>query len=239
MGNRTIFHGKRVLEYDNFFKTNFGKKVFNLEKEILLKVLDKKDSILEVGCGTGIWLETLKREGFKKLYGVDISQDMLKLAKKKGLKNLVLGNAEDLPFKEDSFDTTVFITSLEFIDDKKKAFLEAVRVSRESVIVAFLNKLSILSLYRRVYSLFRDSYYNQIEFLTLEKVDRLRKYAREILRDKVIIKHSTYSTLNFAFNGFVNEKLEKVVGLKSPFGTFTVIKFTIKSRHGAGKRYTC
>jgi len=237
LGSR-IFYGRRALEYDNFFKTNFGRKVFKLEKKLLLEVLDKEGSILEVGCGTGVWLETLKERNFKKICGLEISQDMLKVAKKKGLRDLILGDAKDLPFKDDSFDTVAFITSLEFIDDKKKAFLEAVRVAKKSVVIAFLNKFSILSLYRKIYSIFRDSYYRNINFLSLDDIDRLYKYAREILRNKVLIKKAYFSTLNFAFNSFVNEKIENLVSTSSPFGAFMVVKFNVQRRYGSGKRYT-
>ena len=236
MENRNLFSGKKAREYDRFFETAYGRTVFELEKELLLKVLNRKETLLEVGCGTGIWMETLKKEGFSEPIGLDISRDMLEIAREKGLRKLVLGNAEILPFKPNSVDTTLFITSLEFMKNRKKAFLEAVRVTRKSVVVAFLNRYSVLSLYRFLRSLYRKSVYKAANFLTIDEVKQLARYAREILRDKIIAVDKIHSTLNLTIDGFVSRELEETIGFNSPFGGFTVIKLYIRDRHETGKR---
>lgn len=47
--------------------------------------LNKDASILELGCGSGYFLEFLKRKGFNNSKGVDISPQMIAIAKKRGL----------------------------------------------------------------------------------------------------------------------------------------------------------
>lgn len=67
--------------------------------------------ILDVGTGTG-FLALLLAELGHRCTGVDLSQEMLKQAQKKarqaGLKiDFLAGDAESLPFKEDSFDVVI------------------------------------------------------------------------------------------------------------------------------------
>ena len=62
---------------------------------------------LELGCGTGIFLERVAASGCA-LHGVDLSEDLLAKARQKvgALANVRLsrGNAEALPFREGAFD---------------------------------------------------------------------------------------------------------------------------------------
>ena len=58
-----------------------------LEMPTTLKMLGniKGKKILDFGCGPGIYIKVLKKKGAK-LKGVDISEKMIKIAKKKILK---------------------------------------------------------------------------------------------------------------------------------------------------------
>ena len=46
---------------------------------------DPNHKVLDVGCGTGIVAEELKKLGFKNIDGADVSQDMLDLAHQKNI----------------------------------------------------------------------------------------------------------------------------------------------------------
>jgi len=231
------FYGKVARKYDSFFKTEFGGKVFNLEKELLLKLLKGKEDrkILEVGCGTGIWMKTLIDEGFKEPIGLDISPDMLNVAREKGLKKLIRGDACSLPFKKNSVDVVLFMTSLEFISDRRKAFAEAVKVAREAVVVGFLNKYSLLSAYRYLKSLFKTTAYRGAYFLSIDEIKDFAKFAREVT-GKIVTFDTFYSTLNLSVDGFVNEELERKIGFSLPTGGFGIVRFRVKERNGADKR---
>ena len=230
------FHGEKAFKYDLFFKTPYGKEVKRLEGKLLREALEefKEGELLEVGCGTGIWIEYLREFGFKEPVGLDISKDMLKVAKVKGLKKLVMGSATFLPFKDNSFDAVYFMTSLEFIVDRKRALLEAARVSRKAVVVGFLNSYSLLNLSRKVKSLFRESVYSGISFLTREELERLARWVGG--KSNCALKLESFkTTLNFSVNGFVNPKLEEILGENLPFGGFGLTKFRVIKRDGAGK----
>ena len=69
---------KRVARiYDRLFEpTNRGLRALGFR----MLVPRRGAAVLEVGCGTGIHLEMYQRYGCK-LYGIDMSQSMLELAK--------------------------------------------------------------------------------------------------------------------------------------------------------------
>jgi ubiquinone/menaquinone biosynthesis C-methylase UbiE len=72
------------------------------------------DKILDVGCGTGFSMEILGEEAF----GVDVSYEMLKLAKKKGFSRLVMADFRALPFKGGAFNSLVSISALQWVTGK-------------------------------------------------------------------------------------------------------------------------
>jgi len=98
------FFNKIAGYYD---KGIFKNLLFNPIKKAVEFVKVKKNSkILDAGCGTGNLLKILEDKNANlKLYGVDISKEMLKIARKK-LKNvkIKLGATEKLTFKKDYFD---------------------------------------------------------------------------------------------------------------------------------------
>jgi len=222
------FSGERAERYDDFFKTPFGSSVFALERELLMKGLSRYFSgkCLEVGCGTGVWLKAIRDEGFPEPVGVDVSWDMLKVAKGKGLSNLVLARANFLPFKDDAFDLVFFVTSLEFMEDRKGALLEAVRVSRKAVAVAFLNRYSVLNFLRVVRSLFKPSVYRSENLLSLGELKKLAFYVSSVGKKGLKLERFL-TTLNLAVEGFVKENLERKLGFNQPFGAFGLAVFRV------------
>ena len=171
-----LFDEKIALSYDRWAETPQGRKAYDLEGELLFKLgeLAVGDRVLEVGCGTGAHLEFFLREGLN-VVGVDISPHMLLVARQRlGNKvRLSLGDAENLPFKEKSFDCVTLITTLEFIPDPDKAVHEAHRVSRGKVLLGVLNKYSFLGMKRRLMAKFRPSIYNRARFYSVWELRRL------------------------------------------------------------------
>lgn len=105
--------GSEDMKYDEFFSTALGRKI--LEEEALY-ISNHVDGIaLSIGCGTGIIEKRIEEICDVKIIGVEINDEMIELARKR--INVVKANAMALPFKESSFDTAIFITSLEFIED--------------------------------------------------------------------------------------------------------------------------
>jgi ubiquinone/menaquinone biosynthesis C-methylase UbiE len=94
--------------------------------------------VLEVGCGTGVlgrWLAQRTR-GANRIVGVDINRFLLReamaLVKQQGLEHIVTfeeGNAEALPFPDNSFDVTMSSTVIQRVD-ADRMLAEMVRVTK-------------------------------------------------------------------------------------------------------------
>jgi len=134
--------------YEQWFTTPIGKLVKETEFELVHELLDIRsgEKLLDAGCGTGLFTLDFLREGAE-VVGLDISLPMLNLAgtKLKGYPiSIVRGDMLCLPFKDNSFDKTVSVTALEFIEDATRAVSELFRVTRPGgcIVVATLNNLS-------------------------------------------------------------------------------------------------
>jgi len=87
------------------------------------------NTVIDIGCGTGMLLERLKDDGLH--VGLDASSGMLREAKRKGVcAELVLGDAQSLPFRERCFDIAYSISVLQLLDDPETTASEIIRVLR-------------------------------------------------------------------------------------------------------------
>ena len=84
--------------------------------------------LLDVGCGTGVHSAPLAELGWQ-LVGVDISADMLRLARERRLE-IVQADARDLPFGDRSFDAAVSLWTHTDVDEFVRVVAEVARVLR-------------------------------------------------------------------------------------------------------------
>lgn len=103
--------------------------------------------VLSVGCGYGRTACHLAKKYGCKVVGIDISETMVKGAKKKAQKQRVeelvcfeVGDAERIDFEDESFDAVISEGTTVFLD-KKTAMTEYVRVTKHGGYIG-LNELS-------------------------------------------------------------------------------------------------
>ena len=95
--------------------------------------------ILDVATGTGdVAIEILHQEGHQKVIGLDFSNPMIRRAQQKVIRRnhaqgiaLSLGDALDLPFRENTFTASIIAFGLRNIVMKEQALAEMVRVIKE------------------------------------------------------------------------------------------------------------
>ena len=91
------------------------------------------EDLLDCGCGTAPMLTLLHKKYPKKhLTGIDITPKMIEAAKAKGMKGveLVVGDCEDLPFAENSFDAVICCQSFHHYPNVQAFFNSVYRVLR-------------------------------------------------------------------------------------------------------------
>src|SRR3989338_2066596 len=117
--------------YDELYREEQVEKLEFVKKKIKIK---ERDRLLDVGCGTGISTNFFKCESV----GVDASVEMVK----KGKGNLLVADAEALPFKDHVFDVVLCVTAMHNFNDHKKAFFEMKRVLRYkgNIVLTILKK---------------------------------------------------------------------------------------------------
>ncbi len=91
------------------------------------------DRVLETSVGTGLNFRYLPRG--VQLHGLDLSREMLLTCRENlrrwGLKGtLVLGNAERLPYADESFDVVFHVGGINFFSDRAAAIAEMIRVAK-------------------------------------------------------------------------------------------------------------
>ena len=95
--------------------------------------------ILDAGCGTGLQSEPLKLAGYEPITGIDLSNGMLEVAKKKNiyaeLYKMALG--ERLSFEDNSFANTISVGTITPGHAPPNSFDELIRVTGKGGLIIF------------------------------------------------------------------------------------------------------
>jgi ubiquinone/menaquinone biosynthesis C-methylase UbiE len=165
-----VFRLEDAQSYDEWFQSEPGRSVLTIEKELLSRVWSPQSpqSVLEVGCGTGLFLEWFAEKDHQ-VTGLEPSQSMLNVARHRlpGRITLDRGYAEHLPYDNNSFDTVALITTLEFADNPSLALREALRVAKCHVLLGALNKYSLIALHRYIERFWRKTVYRHAQFFSV------------------------------------------------------------------------
>jgi ubiquinone/menaquinone biosynthesis C-methylase UbiE len=123
-------------EYEEWFVQNSA--VYFSELEAIKDISVVPENAVEVGVGSGLFAEPL---GIKT--GIEPSEAMREKAKERGI-HVVDGVAENLPWKDNSIDYVLMVTTICFVDNVKKSLSEVYRVLQNggSFILAFVDKNS-------------------------------------------------------------------------------------------------
>ena len=114
MTKQTTYYNQIATEYDDSrFANTYGQFIDQQEKLVMKNLLNgiPKDNILDLGCGTGRFLEFAN-------YGVDASLEMLHIAKNKFPdKQLFVENGTKTHFDNDRFDIVFSFHVLMHLDE--------------------------------------------------------------------------------------------------------------------------
>jgi ubiquinone/menaquinone biosynthesis C-methylase UbiE len=150
-------------------KREFWSNVFGAELEYTLQELKGTKDVLSVGCGPAMIEAGLAEHGFN-VTGLDISEQALSQAPDS--IRAVAGSAENMVFSDSSFDAVIYIASMQFIGNYRKAVKETVRVLKKDgkILVMLLNTASE---FFKNKSSNPASYVNRIRHTDLKEIERV------------------------------------------------------------------
>lgn len=145
---------KQSIKTFNFLSKKYDTSLsgYNPRKNYKLIIdkikLGKNDVLLDVGCGTGEILNTLANK-YKsaKLYGLDISPEMINVAKRKNKSkkiNYICGDSEKIPFEDNTFDILITSESFHHYPNSREVLKEFKRVIKPN------GKLILCDMYRPI-----------------------------------------------------------------------------------------
>ena len=122
---------QQAATYDKDIKGQHARSLYPALLEKLSHI--PFQSALDLGCGTGEMLKLiLQKDPLKELYGIDISEEMLAVAKSKLPEQvqLFLGDSEMLPFSDGSFDVVYCNDSFHHYPSPQNVLREVHRVMK-------------------------------------------------------------------------------------------------------------
>ncbi len=144
--------------YIRWRSSRLGLVTDRLERALLLELLGPMvgKTLLDVGCGDGALAAVLARRGAR-VTGLDADPAMVVAARQRTEREAVTltvveGKSETLPFRRDTFDITLAVTSLCFVPDAAQAVAEMARVLRPGgrLVIGDLGRWSLWAMQRRI-----------------------------------------------------------------------------------------
>ncbi len=157
---------KYAEQYEEWFVEN--RWVYEAELRAVKAMLPVGGHGVEIGVGSGRFAEPL---GIK--IGVEPSKRMREIAQKRGIQVLD-GVAEELPFDDAGFDFVLMVTTVCFVDNIRKALLEAHRVLSHGgfLIIGFVDRNSMVG---QTYLDHQNEnvFYKDATFFSVDELDEL------------------------------------------------------------------
>ena len=225
-----VFSLTDAQRQEKWFDSPRGQRMLKFETELFSRVWApvSPQRVLEVGCGSGIFLEWFMSQGHM-VTGLEPSGSSLDLARRRlgpkaGLDN---GFAENLPYEDNEFDTVALINTLEFVEDPYLALKEAFRVARRNVLLGALNRYSISRVQYSIERFWRDSVYSHARFFS---VFQLRRMSAGVLSGAVPIEWRTCFFLPPVLFDYLHPVERIALFQRHPFGYFIAMRIDVCCR---------
>ena len=133
-------------------------------------IKDKSLRIIDVGCGTGLVGVELEKSGFSNFDGIDISQEMIDIAKQRGYSKLFIGSLNaSLPCENNEYDAALCVGVFTHGHVGSNRLDELVRIVKPGGIICFTVNEGVYDSYGF------DSKIKNLEFTNIWKILEIRK----------------------------------------------------------------
>jgi ubiquinone/menaquinone biosynthesis C-methylase UbiE len=150
--------------YDNRYDQKRGRFYHAHISERVLEGIPPDGKILDLGCGTGLFLRAYEEQGGCGI-GLDLSREMIRRARTRcGTSEFFVGNAEVLPFRNGSFDAVCSLMAFSYVKRPDRFLAEAMRVLRPG------GMISICTLGKNLLTSGLPAIYTMAEVMKLKKI---------------------------------------------------------------------
>ncbi len=214
---------KRFIECYEQFAKDYINNLNVMDKsprfKIMLSAFDytPSENILDVGCGTGEFLELLGPNAI----GLDISQTNIDYAKSKGL-NAIQGNAESMPFENDLFNLIYCAETLEHVLRPDNVMDEIYRILKPGGTVI------IVVPYNEYLKPYESSKYEftHLRSFSDEKLNEIRRRFIKTKLIKILVKNPTWELFKEKPSKHMISPLGKIIE-DIPIPTIKMLAFRI------------
>lgn len=135
-------HQERPLEAKNLNAR------LRLAQEMLEAEVPPAAKVLDVGCGPGEMAARLTGRGYE-VWGLDIAEPMIRYARARcGADRFRVGDAENIPFADNTFDAVICLAVVEYLDADERALREIRRVLKPGGRAVVCTANAVCPLYR-------------------------------------------------------------------------------------------
>lgn len=180
--------------------SSFQEEIRKIDFSFLSNVRNK--IILEIGCGNGLFLKRLidNLDNSNRIFRIDYSLRMLKIAKNQKITNLLNADASCLPFKTKSLDYIFLVNT--FSSLPKPLLLHILKeIERVLKLESFFtfdfkNKLNPIVILRIMLFKMKEQIFNTYS------PGEIKRLFKQQMKLKIVSEKSVYKTLGLFMNNF-------------------------------------
>jgi len=150
LGNERKYYGSYVQSDVEYVARLHSVNFLNFHAKLLSPYLSNS-IILDLGCGQLPYVESFSETQVKEFYGVDLSFESLKIARRNFKQtfplNLVRHGVKNIPFREHSVDIVVSSEVLEHLDHPKNYLREIYKVMKKGGYISLSTPCASMYLY--------------------------------------------------------------------------------------------
>jgi ubiquinone/menaquinone biosynthesis C-methylase UbiE len=122
--------------YDNHYDLPHGRCYHTHLSQHLMQSLPKGARLLDIGCGTGLFVEKYTSEEGSAV-GIDLSRRMIERARHRcAASDFTIGTGETIPFSDNTFDAVSSLLVFSYLRDPEAMLSEAYRVLKPGGAIA-------------------------------------------------------------------------------------------------------
>ncbi|MEM4260597.1 MAG: methyltransferase domain-containing protein [Candidatus Woesearchaeota archaeon] len=164
--------------YTNLYKEEQIRKLSIIVSALNIK---NSDNVLDVGCGTAFYFNKIPGN----VKGIEPSKKMIENSLYKN--KIIYGHAEKLPFKDNSFNIVISLTSIHNFANYKKGILEMKRIGIKfgfSVLKRSKNFQKINSFIQKNFKIIKNINDIQDKIIICEKIINKTKQKRSMINNQ-------------------------------------------------------